>query len=336
MMLTKNDVLDIFSKSKLSIKDEDIISIKGLDGGTYNFVYKIKTSKGNFILKKASKELKSDIFKAMNLDPYKRLEIEFKVCKEFEKILGSEIVPHIYYYDQKECVILMNSFDKARILKESLLNGDFMSWAFDKVSLLIGEAHSKTFNKFMDDTSLVNEATRDAELKTHYFDMAKFVGGSMSDNIIDLANRHKKDRAILLHGDLTPRNVLVSKKGIHLIDFELAHLGSPAYDLAHFLGDYFLFMWYKPELAPLVLDGVTRFVDNYFRKFKSYNIEKLEGDILKHSAVITLFRTYGMARTEFVKDDKSRQEILLITKKIINNNYNFSDLGRVLSFHINS
>jgi 5-methylthioribose kinase len=40
---------------------------------------------------------------------------------------------------------------------------------------------------------------------------------------------------VLVHGDFSPKNLLVHRTGLTLVDFETAHAGDPAFDLGFFL-----------------------------------------------------------------------------------------------------
>jgi len=46
-------------------------------------------------------------------------------------------------------------------------------------------------------------------------------------------------KTVLVHGDYSPKNILVSDNGIFILDFEVAHWGNPVFDLA-FLTNHLL------------------------------------------------------------------------------------------------
>ena len=48
-----------------------------------------------------------------------------------------------------------------------------------------------------------------------------------------------ENRQTLVHGDYSPKNVLVADERLFILDFEVAHIGDPSFDLA-FLTNHFL------------------------------------------------------------------------------------------------
>lgn len=56
----------------------------------------------------------------------------------------------------------------------------------------------------------------------------------LSDQIESLAERTAKTRLTLIHGDVSPKNILMGPKGPVLLDAECAWYGDPAFDVAFF------------------------------------------------------------------------------------------------------
>ncbi len=54
-------------------------------------------------------------------------------------------------------------------------------------------------------------------------------------------------RQALSHGDFSPKNVLVGPGGVWVIDFEVAHLGDPAFDVAFLLSHLLLKSLHRPQ-----------------------------------------------------------------------------------------
>ena len=58
------------------------------------------------------------------------------------------------------------------------------------------------------------------------------------------------NRLTLVHGDFSPKNLLVSHRQVLLIDFEVGHYGDPAFDLGFFLTHIVLkAFWSGPQHA---------------------------------------------------------------------------------------
>ena len=117
---------------------------------------------------------------------------------------------------------------------------------------------------------------------------------------------------------MTSKNIIIDNGNIHLIDFELSHLGSPEYDLGHFLPEYFLAAVGMNKPSP----NIDKFFEAYFSEFINIPDEEknhIKKNALKHSAVIMLFRLEGMAKTDFL-DSNSREKIYNFIKKHLEKN----------------
>ena len=79
-------------------------------------------------------------------------------------------------------------------------------------------------------------------------------------------DRPVNERTLVL-GDWSPKNILVHREGLVLLDFECAHAGDPAFDLGFFL-THLLLKRIRAEaidrsLASRYLDLATRFLSTY-------------------------------------------------------------------------
>lgn len=61
--------------------------------------------------------------------------------------------------------------------------------------------------------------------------------------------RLQSTRSCLVHGDFSPKNVLLGEEGLWVVDFEVAHLGDPAFDLAFMLNHLMLKAIHRPNSA---------------------------------------------------------------------------------------
>lgn len=72
---------------------------------------------------------------------------------------------------------------------------------------------------------------------------------AVAGEIAGYIDRMAHCRRCLVHGDYSPKNVLVGAEGLWVLDFEVAHVGDPAFDVAFMLNHLALKAIHRPEYA---------------------------------------------------------------------------------------
>ena len=112
----------------------------------------------------------------------------------------------------------------------------------------------------------------------------------------DLPIRTDFARVTLVHGDYSPKNILVHEDGIWVLDHEVAHWGDPAFDLAfmlnHLLIKAFIFADSRYR------DAAQAFLDAYGPD------PKLEAWTMAHVAVMMLARVDGKSPLAYLTGEQ--------------------------------
>ena len=87
----------------------------------------------------------------------------------------------------------------------------------------------------------------------------------LRDQLFGLSKRTGETRLTMIHGDVSPKNILLGPKGPILLDAECACLGDPAFDLAFCLNHFLL----KCLLTPSAKDS-------FFACFEAMSLEYLK------------------------------------------------------------
>lgn len=110
------------------------------------------------------------------------------------------------------------------------------------------------------------------------------------------------ERRCLVHGDYSMKNMLVGSSGPWVLDFEVAHLGNPLFDLGFFLSFVVLSAIHWEPLAPelrLLGDG---FLAEYAAA-AGKGFAGTEADVVAHTACLILARTDGKSPAQFLVPD---------------------------------
>jgi aminoglycoside phosphotransferase (APT) family kinase protein len=107
----------------------------------------------------------------------------------------------------------------------------------------------------------------------------------------------------LVHGDYSPKNILVHAGGLWVLDHEVAHWGDPAFDLAFMLNHLVIKALIRSDAR--YADAARAFLDAYGPA------PALEARTLRHLAVLMLARVDGKSPLAYLSEaDRSRLRAL--------------------------
>ena len=125
----------------------------------------------------------------------------------------------------------------------------------------------------------------------------------------ELVEETRLRRVCLVHGDFSPKNILIYQGRLVLLDHEVIHFGDPAFDIgfsmAHFLS--------KAHHLPDVRPALSAAADRYFKIYEQSG--GLAGVVpsVRHTLGCLLARVAGRSQLEYLNDDeRSRQRNAII------------------------
>ncbi len=123
----------------------------------------------------------------------------------------------------------------------------------------------------------------------------------------DIANRLQAlvlrtggTRLALVHGDVSPKNILVGPKGPVLLDAECAWYGDPAFDVAFCLNHLLLKCLVQPGCAGNLLEAFATFVATYFDTARFESRNTLEARAASLLPALLLARVDGKSPVEYL------------------------------------
>lgn len=155
----------------------------------------------------------------------------------------------------------------------------------------------------------------------------------VADRVLEVAERMLARRLCLVHGDYSPKNVLVSpeEEGAQtsswVIDFEVAHLGDPAFDLAFMLTHLTMKSVHRRDHAGRFDQAAGAFVAAY----RSSIAAELEPDwtyVFEHVAALLLARVRGKSPAEYLTEPERDQVWRLGLSVLEDPPGTLSELGR--------
>jgi aminoglycoside phosphotransferase (APT) family kinase protein len=116
-----------------------------------------------------------------------------------------------------------------------------------------------------------------------------------------LEKRTAETRVCLVHGDVSPKNILVGANGPVFLDAECAWYGDPAFDLAFCLNHLLLKCLWLPDAKAAFLDCFDALATTYLENIKLDNVEIRAASLLP---ALLLARVDGKSPVEYLGDEQ--------------------------------
>lgn len=281
------------------INEAEETEISRLTGGVSCRVWKAVSNKGRWVLKQAldKLEVQADWFSDVE-----RIHREHKVMEQIGLIVPDSNVPKVLHVDYVNHIYMMTCAEEgAQTWKDLMMQGIFNPETAKSAAITLSRIHSRS--------DKIDEGLKAEFSDQKYFDQLRIDPfhrflirkyPELSVPINKLINELTMQKTCLVHGDFSPKNMLVQQDGeIVLIDFEVAHWGNPVFDPAYCLGHLMLKAWHLKKYAE-VLQLIKSFLDHYSGKVQN---------LLCHLGLMLLARMDGKSPVSYIQDEELKQQI---------------------------
>jgi aminoglycoside phosphotransferase (APT) family kinase protein len=235
------------------------------------------------------------------------------------KTIVPQAVPDIIFDDANAAVFAMTYFppDAFPVWKNELRNGRVDFGFVDSVGCNLAALHSATAHnaplaaQFANDSdfrSLRLEPYLEATAEKH-LDIAGELRALMRNTL----SRH----IALVHGDVSPKNILVGRSGPIFLDAECAVYGDPAFDVAFCLCHLLLKCLWNSTAASRFLDGFDRLRTAYFSRCDFSGCNEIEIRSAALLPALLLARIDGKSPVEYVTREKDRDLVRRAMRPLI-------------------
>jgi fructosamine-3-kinase len=131
----------------------------------------------------------------------------------------------------------------------------------------------------------------------------------ISGGLLGLVERTLQNRKALVHGDVSPKNILVGPKGPVFLDAECAWFGDPAFDVAFCLNHLLLKCVWTPSAASGFLRSFDALRGAYFGEIGWEPAAKLEARVSALLPALLLARIDGKSPVEYVEDESIKRGV---------------------------
>jgi 5-methylthioribose kinase len=280
-------------------KAEDI-ELSPISGGVSSDVWLARGPLGTACIKQALPTLR--VAKRWDV-PVRRGEFEARWLEIVSTIVPSS-VPRMLGYEPRSYLIGMEYFVPADFpnWRSEMMAGKVDPLIAKSLGRLVGAIHAATADRPDIAARFDSDTLFDALRLDPYFRSLHPSHSDLSGRIDEIIQSTASTRRVLVHGDVSPKNVLAGKSGAILLDAECAWFGDPAFDVA-FLCTHLL-------LKTLVLAENRAALDTCFSEYltayeSQVSWEPLEQLWMRSAALLSamlLARIDGKSPVDYLSD----------------------------------
>jgi aminoglycoside phosphotransferase (APT) family kinase protein len=301
-VLDARNVLAYLSQRGLGLAPGTVV--RSLGGGVSNIVLAVGEGPGSMVVKQALARLRvADPWWA----PRDRALAEAEALDVAGRLTPGA-VPRVLDRDPERCALVVEQAPSDwEDWKSLLLSGTADYERAARLGSLLSRWHSATFRGGQLSERLHQQARFEALRAEPYYRTIARRLPSVAGAVLAYADEMLARRLCLVHGDFSPKNVLVGRKpNLWVIDFEVAHLGDPAFDVAFLLCHLMLKSVHRPGLAPAYDRCAAEFATTYEAGVQAELLPSWPY-VLGHVACLLLARVDGKSPAEYLSvEEKAR------------------------------
>lgn len=295
---SQDELARIFVQLGLAKKGETPVATP-LAGGVSSGIFRVDTSSGSYCLKQALPRLKVE--KEWKV-PVDRVFAEIDWLKTAGAIVPGH-VPRVLGVDEKTKSFVMEFLAAGHaVWKSELLEGRVDAGIARQVGDIIGRIHGATAHRADCAKRFDNDGNFHAIRLEPYLIETGRAHPSLNARMQALATRTKNTKTALVHGDLSPKNILVGPGGPIILDAECAWYGDPAFDVAFCLNHLLIKAAWLAQHRDILLDSFAAFADAYFERVDAKDRAGLEARIATLLPALTLARIDGKSPVEYLTE----------------------------------
>jgi aminoglycoside phosphotransferase (APT) family kinase protein len=287
------------------VAPEERIRLAALAGGISSEIFKVETPERVFVVKQALPRLRV----AANWEaPVERNTYEVRWLETVAQILP-DAAPRVLAKDSEKALFAMEYCDPAlfRNWKQELIAGRIDIAVAAEVGRKLASIHSATADNPAIAADFSTDAIFHAIRLEPYLEATAARHPAVRNELFAISRRTLDTKRALVHGDISPKNILVGPHGPLFLDAECAWFGDPAFDVAFFLNHLLLKCLVHRPLAAQFLAAFDALAENYFARVdweSRSEIELRAGQLLP---ALFLARVDGKSPVEYLTRHSDRE-----------------------------
>ncbi|HMF20465.1 MAG TPA: aminoglycoside phosphotransferase family protein [Gemmataceae bacterium] len=275
-----------------------------LGGGVSSDIWLVKDGANKFVVKRALPKLRvsQDWYADVSRNRHEQDYVDY--VAEFLP----DAVPHIMYRAPEHGFFTMEYLGpEYENWKTMLLGGQAMIEHATQAARILATIHRQSWN--------------DADCRVRFATTPQFYQLRVEPYLLSTALKHPHLRNIfqqeadrlaatslcLVHGDFSPKNILIGPDRMVLLDCEVAWFGDPAFDVAFLLNHFFLkaLLFHKnPQLFLAMAETAHK---TYFSELDAERRSNLEERVVHLLLMLLLARVDGKSPVQYLTNQEKKE-----------------------------
>jgi hypothetical protein len=271
-----------------------------LGGGVSNKVILARLPGGSAVVKQALGKLRVE--QEWLADPARVLR-EASAMRWLQGKVEGGRVPRLLAEDRGNFAIAMEAApDDAEMWKTRLFRGEFEIASAQSAGILLGSMIAASWRNPEAELLFGDQTVFDQlRIDPYYRAISRFP--DIADYVQALIGRSAARRVSLVHGDWSPKNLLVAGAEIWAIDWEVVHFGDPSYDVAFLLNHLLLKSIAMPQHRRALAGLAEAFMESLRSALQATESGWLEETAFEHLPALLLARVAGKSPAEYLDAD---------------------------------
>jgi aminoglycoside phosphotransferase (APT) family kinase protein len=286
-----------------------------LPGGVSSDIWLVEVGERRLCLKRALPRLRvRELWQA----PVERNAYEWEWFRTVARICA-QAVPPLLGHDAKAGLFVMGFLDPAShpLWKGELAAGHADPGVAEAVGTRLAKIHGGTAGNEEIARAFATDAAFYAIRLEPYLIATARRHPELAPQLEGLARESAGTKLALVHGDVSPKNILLGPQGPVFLDAECAWYGDPAFDLAFCLNHLLLKCLLAPAAAADFLFSFERLALSYLSRVTWEPRERIEARAARLLPGLFLARIDGKSPVEYVTEEEDKARVRRVARALL-------------------
>jgi len=309
------DFIKAYLRDSGLVADLSAARLTPLAGGVSSDIWKVETPDLTFVVKRALPQLR--VAQAWSA-PTSRNASEVAWLIEAAHVVPDS-VPCVLASDATAGIFAMRYYDPALypVWKDELRAARVDPVFAGTVGDMIGKIHAATAGSETVAAGFANDATFHAIRIEPYLEATARAHPDLADKLLALAAETLAAKRALVHGDVSPKNILVGPQGPILLDAECAWYGEPAFDIAFCLTHLLLKCVWVPAATKAFMTSFHALAVAYLERVDWEPAGDVAARVARLLPALLLARIDGKSPVDYIVDEADKARVRAVSRAMI-------------------